>query len=63
MTSGVASVHLERVERASQDLRRARGELRLALAAARPHHSLEEIGKAAGVTRQAVHSMLKGEGQ
>jgi hypothetical protein len=54
---------LVRVQTAAQALKSARTELRLALEGARPHHTLEELGKAAGVTRQAIHSMLKEEKQ
>lgn len=53
------SDRLSRVSRAAETLRQSKLELRLALESARPHHTLEQLGKAAGVSRQAVQQMLK----
>lgn len=59
-TSDVARSDLERIERAARRLAETREELRVAMELARAAgETLEDIGRAAGISRQAVSQALR----
>jgi biotin operon repressor len=58
----MAENHLHRVAAAAGARTFADRSYRETIAEAAKHHSQSEIAKAAGVTRQAIHSLLKSLG-
>jgi DNA-directed RNA polymerase sigma subunit (sigma70/sigma32) len=58
----VAQRDLRRVERAARDLDKARDELRRSILLAREAgETFEDIGRAAGLSRQRVQQIVRGE--
>lgn len=59
--STVAQMDLRRVERTAANAARSREELRIAIALAREAgETLEDIGRAAGLSRQRIAQILRG---